>query len=307
MKEIKPVEVIRKVAGALPPECLENIVIIGSLAAAYAYLGDNHNMIVQTKDIDCLLKPHTVAVDKAQLIARQFLDVGWQRRKIGPHQNPGSPDTPIDELPAIRFYPPDNDPKEGNDWFVEFLTEPESFTDQGKKWTRIIIDEGHFGLPSFRFLAITAYQPIKIEEFGIFYAQPKMMALANLVEHPQIKPDRMSTPFAGRNLKRSNKDLGRVLAIGYLEQEKYTSDFREWGYEWGVALKHCFRDEWKSLAENAGSGLSALLQSDEDIEEAYHTCQYGLLTSFGITIDILKEVGFRILGDAIGTLQKTKD
>jgi len=307
MKEIKPIEVIRKVAGALPPECRENIVIIGSLAAAYAYLVDNQNMIVQTKDIDCLVKPHTVAVDKAQLIARKLLDVGWQRRKIGPHQNPGSPDTPIDELPAIRFYPPDNDPKEGNDWFVEFLTEPEFSTDQDKKWTRIIIDEGHFGLPSFRFLAITAFQPNRIDDLEIYYAQPKMMALANLLEHPQIKPERMSTAFAGRNIKRSNKDLGRVLAIGYLEQEKYKSDFREWGYEWAVALKDCFRDEWKGLAVNTGSGLAALLQSDEDLDEVYHTCQYGLLTSFGITTEILREVGYRILGDAIGTLQKIKD
>ncbi len=305
MKEIKPIEVIRKVAGALPSECGENIVIIGSLAAAYAYLGDDQNMIVRTKDIDCLLKPFKVAVEKGQLITKQLLDAGWQPGRNGPHQNAGTQNTPVDELPAIRLYPPDIDPNEENSWFVEFLTEPESSTNKGKIWTRIVIDEDHYGLPSFRFLAITAFKPNKIDDLGIYYAQPKMMALANLLEHPQIKPERISTAFAGRDIKRSNKDLGRVLAIGYLEQEKYNRDFREWGYEWGEALKQCFRDEWKSLAGNAGIGLSALLQRDEDLDEAYHTCQYGLLTSFGITKEILKEVGARILGDAVGTLQKT--
>jgi hypothetical protein len=307
MKEIKPIEVIREVAGAIPPECLENIVIIGSLAAAYAYLGHDQNMVVRTKDIGCLLKPFKVVVEKGQLITKQLLDAGWQPKKMGPHQNPGTQATPTEELPAIRLYPPDIDPNEENSWFVEFLTEPESSENKGKTWTRIVIDEGHYGLPSFRFLAITAFQPDKIDDLGIYYAQPKMMALANLLEHPQIKPELMSMAFAGRDIKRSNKDLGRVLAIGYLEQEKFWSDFREWGYEWGVALNHCFRHDWKSLAENAGSGLAALLQSDEDLNEAYHTCQYGLLTSFGITSEILKEVGYRILGDAVGTLQKTID
>jgi len=307
VKEIKPMEVIRKVAGALPSECRENIVIIGSLAAAYAYLSDDHNMIVRTKDIDCLLKPFKVAVEKGQRITKQLLDAGWQPGKTGPPHNPGTQDTPVEELPAIRLYPPDVVPGEENSWFVEFLTEPEPSRNKGKKWTRIVINEDHYGLPSFRFLAITAFQPNKIDDLEIYCAQPKMMALANLLEHPQIKPERMNTAFVGRDIKRSNKDLGRVLAIGYLEQENYKSDFREWGYEWGVALKHCFRDEWKGLAENAGSGLAALLRSDEDLDEAYHTCQYGLLTSFGITTEILKEVGYRILGDAIGTLQKTKD
>ena len=305
MKEIKPIEVIRQVAVALPPECRENIVIIGSLAAAYAYMGKNNNMMsVRTKDIDCLLKPHTVALEKGQQITKQLLQSGWHPNKMGVHQIPGTAETPAEELPAIRLYPPGIDPFEENSWFVELLTEPESSKNKGKKWTRIVIDEDHYGLPSFRFLAITAFQPNLIDNLGIYYAQPKMMALANLLEHPQIKPERMSRAFGGREIKRSNKDLGRVLAIGYLDQEVVRSDFRAWGYEWGVALKHCFGDECKILTKNVGNGLEALLKSDEDLDEAYHTCQYGLLTSFSVSAAILKEVGYRILGDAIETLKK---
>lgn len=307
MNEVKPVEVIGRVVGAIPSECRENIVIIGSLAAAYAYFGDNHLMAVRTKDIDCLIKPFAVAADKAQIISRQLLDAGWQRRMMGPHQDPGTRDTPDDQLPAIRLYPPDHDPGTGSEWFVEFLTEPGSSSDQGKKWTRIIIDEGHFGLPSFRFLAITAFLPQKIEELGIYCARPVMMALANLLEHPEIKPDRMSTLVAGRAIKRSNKDLGRVIALGYLESEKNHADLREWGRKWGEALFTCFPDEWKSLAQNAGSGLNALLQSDEDLEEAFHTCVYGLLSNTGIQQGEFKEVGQRILGDSVEKLKEVAE
>jgi hypothetical protein len=208
------------------------------------------------------------------------------------------------EMIGKRLYPPEIDPVEENAWFVEFLTEPESSAEHGRQWTRIVIDEGHYGLPSFRFLAITAFQPNEIEEFGIYHAQPKMMVLANLLEHPEIKPERMSAAFAGREIKRSNKDLGRVLAIGYLEEDRFQRDFREWGHDWSYVLKHCFPADWKSLASNAGLGLAALLQSDEDLIEAHHTCVNGLLSSFGITIEVLEEVGQRILGDATETLKK---
>ena len=131
-----------------------------------------------------------------------------------------------------------------------------------------------------------------------------MMALANMLEHPEIKPENMSTPFEGRHIKRSNKDLGRVLAIGYLEEVKFRTDFRQWGQDWSDALRTCFPDEWRSLAGKAGKGLTALLASDEDLEQALHTCVYGLLSSFGITVEDLKETGSRILGDAVETLQE---
>ncbi|MBE0646910.1 MAG: hypothetical protein IH596_03910 [Bacteroidales bacterium] len=304
MNEVNPSEIFKQVADALPSECRENIIIIGSLAAAYAYFGETNTLAVRTKDIDCLLRPYQVAAEKAQIITQQLFDAGWHRRKMGPHTIPGTQDTPLNELPAVRLYPPSVDPAGENAWFIEFLSEPESPKDQGKQWTRIVIDQGHFGLPSFRFLAITAIEPEKIHDLGIYCAQPKMMALANLLEHPEIKPERMSTPFEGQDIKRSNKDLGRVLAIGYLEEVFSQTDFREWGDDWAYALQTCFPDEWQDLANSAGKGLSALLSSDEDLEEASLTCAYGLLASYTVSKEELKEVGHRILGDAIETLRK---
>jgi hypothetical protein len=304
MSQIKPVEILKHVAKAVPTDCLENIVIIGSLAAAYAYFGDDDKIFVRTKDIDCLLKPFRVAAEKGQTITRQLLDAGWQPRRLGKHYNPGTHKTPDDELPAIRLYPPEIDPEEENAWFIELLTEPESSKNQGKKWTRMIIDEGHYGLPSYRYLSVTAFMPEKIDQLGIYYARPQMMALANMLEHSEIKPDRMSTLFDGRAIKRSNKDLGRILAIGYLEEEKGIRDFRQWAYDWKDALQSCFPDEWKTLSVNAGSGLRALLDSGEDMEEAHYTCVYGLLSSYGVSQGDLLEVGERILGDTVDILIK---
>jgi hypothetical protein len=67
-----------------------------------------------------------------------------------------------------------------------------------------------------------------------------MMALANLLEHPDIKAERMSGLFAGRAIKRSNKDLGRALAMAYLAE---LDDYRTWGLAWSSALEACFSDE----------------------------------------------------------------
>jgi hypothetical protein len=304
MNQLRPWDVLQQVAKAVPEECRGNIVIIGSLAAAYAYSGNNDRMVVRTKDIDCLLNPFQVAIEKGEAIARKLRDAGWQPRQMGKFQKPGTPETPNDELPAIRLYPPGIDPNGENAWFIELLTVPASSKDQGKQWTRIVIDEGHFGLPSYRYLSVTAYIPEEIDQLGIYCARPEMMALANLLEHPEIKPDRMSALFAGLEIKRSNKDLGRVLAIGYLAQEKGVGDFRPWGFGWQLALKSCFPEEWKNLAKNAGTGLMKLLDSDEDFTEAYHTCTNGLLSSFEVTKHDLKEVSDRLLGEAVETLKE---
>ena len=307
MNHIKPKEVLEKVVDAIPEDCRENIVVIGSLAAAYAYFGNNNKMSVRTKDVDCLLRPFKEATKKGQMIARQMLDAGWKQRLLGEFTGPGTADTPDDKLPAIRLYPPDINSEVGNPWFIELLTEPESPKDKGKKWARIIIEEGHFGLPTYRYLSIATFLPEKIDDLGIYYSRSEMMVLANLLEHPEIKPDIMSTKFEGRKIKRSNKNLGRVLAVGFLAQQGGLKDFRSWGLEWKEALKYCFPDEWKTLVHDVRKGLIALLNSDQDMNEAHHTCVYGLLNSYGPTEEDLREVGDRILGEAIDRLEKMAD
>ena len=255
---------------------------------------------MRTKDVDCVLEPFHAAVGVGQNIARQLIDAGWKRMMQGDHQEPGNAGTPVDQLPAIRLYPPEVNPESEESWFIEFLTVPEFAGGEGKTWTRLPLAEGHFGLPAFRYLSISAYHPHAAADLGIRYARPEMMALANLLEHPEIKPDRMSGLFAGRAIKRSNKDLGRVLAIATLAE---LDDYRPWAKAWFEALQSCFPDEWPQLALRFGSGLRALLDSLDDFQEAHHTCLNGLLASQPPTLDSLRAAGERVLGDAVEDLE----
>jgi len=160
-----------------------------------------------------VLEPFSIAVETGKNIVRELLDAGWQRRQEGEHQEPGNENTPPDQLPAIRLYPPGVDPKSEGAWFLEFLTVPESTAETGKTWTSLKLREGYFGLPSFRFLSVAAFESETIPDLGLRRACPEMMALANLLEHPTIGIATMSSPIGGKTLKRANKDLGRVLAV----------------------------------------------------------------------------------------------
>ncbi len=296
MNLVSPAEVIEQVVAAIPNECRQHVIIIGSLAAAYHFFGNDNSRGVRTKDIDCVLAPHIVAVQTGESTAQTLLDAGWQRRSEGGWDKPGTDETPDDKLPAVRLYPPGS-----KEWFLEFLTVPESENDDRKKWTRIKLKDGFFALPSFRFLSLTTFEPISLPTLRICCARPEMMALANLLEHPVIRPEVMSSQIASRSIKRSNKDLGRILSIAYLSRDDV---FEAWSDHWVRALRREFPTQWPSLASHAGNGLRALLDSPNDLEEAHHTCINGLLASIpGITIENLAFVGKRVLVDAIEPLE----
>jgi hypothetical protein len=293
MSELSPREVFAKVARAVPKECHENIIVIGSIAAAYHFFHDDDRQ-VRTKDIDCVLFPRIAAVQSGTAVARKLLESGWRPTTDGEHTKPGGADTPDDKLPAVRLYPPHSD-----EWFVELLTVPESEADAGKRWMRVELPTGHFGLPSFRFVSLAADKPVSTE-FGISRARPEMMALANLLEHPKIRPELMKGPIEGRAFKRSNKDLGRVLAIARLSRDE---DIESWPDAWADGLRVCHPKQWMKLATNAGAGLRLLLASDPDLEEAVVTCNAGLLSSAQVTLEQLRIVGERLIQDAIEPLE----
>ena len=299
-KSISPRQVLTEIAAAIPEDCHPHLIVIGSLAVGYHYFGEQAEMVVRTKDADCVLSPLTQAVPRGRKITEQLFASDWTFRPDKLWSEPGTVETPDDKLPAVRLNPPNCD-----DWFLELLTVPDpAQTEAGQQWTRLETENGHFGVCSFRFLSLANFEPIKTS-LGIYIARPEMMALAALLEHPVIRTQLMSGGFSGRDdIKRSNKDLGRVLAIARLAARSDEDVFDTWSTPWQAALQDRFPDSWRDLAARAGNGLRTLLDREEDLEQAHHTVANGLLASDPPTMENLRIVGERLLLDAIEPLNR---
>ena len=76
-REISPRKALAAVAAAVPADIHQNIIIIGSLAAAYGLFHGDDAFGVRTKDIDCVLSPHLSAVEKGRAVAERRLAAGW--------------------------------------------------------------------------------------------------------------------------------------------------------------------------------------------------------------------------------------
>jgi hypothetical protein len=294
---VSPKLVIRQVAQSIPLNCRANIVIVGSLAVGYNLLPREPQYPVRTKDIDCVLSPRIEAVGRSQEIVHELIGAGWTHRSEGEFGLPGKPSTPTYLLPAIRLYPPNS----ADGWWLEFLTEPAPEMEDGRTFQRVSLGAGDFGIPSFTYTSLAVYKAV-MSEYGIFIARPDMMALANMLEHQHIKPDPVKgLYYKDREVKRSNKDLGRVLAVAWLSEERA---IEEWPSVWREGLVNCFPERWRALAAVAGNGIIELIGSRDDMEEAVEQCQYGLLTNQNVSYDNLKSTAERVLVYAVEPLKK---
>lgn len=298
MIALSPREILGQVAQALPADCLPHAIVVGSLAAAYRYFGDEAGATVQTKDLDCMLAPNVEAVQVARSVVSRLLEAGWIPRPGSDWPGQGDASDATERLPLVRLCPPGS-----TEWNIELLGAPPPNAPGERNFTRVETAQGHFAVCSFRYLALAEVDPIRTE-FGIAVARPEMMALANMLHHPSIGDERMSGLIEDRRIKRSNKDLGRVLALAWLAERRKEDALLDWAPAWSEALQRCFPDRWRDLAMRAGSGVRKLLASEEDLEEAHHTAAYGLLRSFMITPSMLKASGARLVGDAIAPLEK---
>lgn len=290
MNPLSPYNVMKRVAEAVPEERKRNIIIVGSLASGFHFFKKDRNRIVRTKDIDCLLSPREEAVESGRALAVALIEGEWSRPVKGEFCHPQQSPTPHDTLPAIRLYPPGE-----TNYYIEFLAIPGPQDDKEIDWIPVKLADGYFGLPCFEFLSLAAYKPCDTE-FGIRYARPEMMALANLLSHPFIGDETMSMPFDDRTVKRSNKDLGRAIALARLAGDE---EVAKWPELWEEALKKCYSGEWRNLAIAAGQGLRQLIESEDDLDEALHSCNAGLLASRPVSPEQFRAAAERLIEDAI--------
>lgn len=296
MTLLSPRAVLARVARQVPPECRANIIVVGSLAAAYQLFGERGaGGLVRTKDIDCLLVPRVEAVRVGTSVAEQLLAAGWRRRAEGSHAQPGTPATADRDLPVIRLNPPDT-----TDWYVELLSALEAGDARDRAFDRVVLsDGGHYALATFQHLGVVAHEPIEAPE-GLRCARLSMLVLSNLLRNPSIRPERM---LAGvePGPRRSNKDLGRVLSIARLVGREAVE---EWPGAWREALRATYADQWPQLAILLGGGIRALLGSEGDLREALELNRLGVLAQAPTTPEAFRGVAERMLVDAIEPIEE---
>lgn len=299
MHSISPSHVLWRISNSLPPADRNSVIVVGSLAAGYHFFGEAPEGQLRTKDADCMITKGKAVVVATNITEHLFAD-NWQLRTDGDFGAPGNAATPDDQLPVVRVYPPNE-----KEWFLELLSCPDDgVVSKGREFKRLITSKGHFALCAFGYFALLEYQPLETQ-FGIRLASPEMMALCNLLHHPIISQVVMKDEIFGRSIKRSNKDLGRVLALAYLTNERDPDALLDWPDTWRKALVDKFSSDAVELMMRAGSGLRALLASESDLAEAHYTADVGLLASRRVSFQAFRVIGERVIGDVIENIEKT--
>lgn len=288
--ELDSVALLNRVAERIPSALCTNVVVIGSIATAWAFRDISGTHTVATKDIDLLLRPGIDAVATAQVLGRELLDEGWRPQYPNGIQ-PGSADTPDDRLPALRLSPPG----ETESWFVELLAEPVTHQVHRKHWSRFTTELGVFGLPSFRYMRVAVHNAADTP-FGLRVARPANMALAHLLEHAD--PDR--TPISGLSdtPPRFTKDVGRAVALWWLAREQSALAGEQWLYEWQQTLAALYPERESDMKAAAYLGLDSVA---DYLREAHSIALNGVLAPHGTTLDAFRRahLGLREVIDGL--------
>lgn len=272
--------VLHRLSQELPKACSEQVIIVGSLAAA-AQLITGEAIELRTKDIDGMIAPSACVVATGATLAATLLERGWKAHvDTERYVHPADATTPNEKLPVVRLQPPGEDKE---DWFLELLGAPPVLaadaTGRSRRSERVHTPTSDFEIPSFAYLGVTQFRPQR-HESGLKLASVEMMALSNLLHHPRIGEERMSQVIEGYQIKRSNKDLGRVIALASLRDEQIEDSVRNWPGQWRLALQELKAPtQTLEMLQTVNTGIQDMLESPSDCQEALHSLNNGLLSS----------------------------
>lgn len=282
--QLDAASLLHRVAERIPPDLRTNVVVIGSIASAWAFRDVSGTHSVATKDIDLLLRPAIAAVATAETLGQGLLDAGWQPRYPNDIA-PGAANTPAARLPALRLSPPDD----ADGWFVELLAEALAGQSTRKHWSRLHTQAGDFGLPSFRYMALAVHGAAETE-FGLRVARPACMALAHLLEHAE--PDRTPISNLAGNPPRFIKDVGRAIALWWLAREQSPLAGEKWLVAWRET-RHAFNPPHEvSLQAAARSGLAA---ATDYLRDAHEIALNSVLAAHGTTLQAFRRAHASLL------------
>lgn len=270
-------QLLTRVAERTPERLRNNVVVIGSIATAWAFRDVSGTHAVATKDIDLLLRPAVDAVPTAESLGGQLLEDGWEPQYPNGIR-PGDSETPEDQLPALRLSPPG----EPGTWFVELLAEPIAGQATRKHWRRIHTNVGDFGLPSFRYMGVAIHGADETR-FGLRVARPSRMALAHLLEHSE--PDRTPISSLPGTPPRFTKDTGRAVALWWLAREQSPVAGDVWLEEWRQTLATLFPGREGEMKVTALSGLATV---EPYMRDAHKLAVQGVLAPHGTTLEAFK-------------------
>ena len=290
MNRLDPKELFERIARDVPVTLHQHLFVAGSLAAAYHYKAKLQGHAINTKDADLVVHP-TGHIGSCREMAEKLREIGWRNTD---ECFPQAAAEPVENLRAIRLYPPGS-----AEYFIEFLNIPDKDQAAARRWVPLQMKDGWYGLPGFRFLGVLSIGRIA-SHVGLEYASPSMMALANLLSHPQVGTIRIESGEM-RGVLRSAKDLGRVIALARLEGREGTERWKE---DWLKAVQECFPTSWHGLLINVGSGLEELLIDDNALDDARKTTDIGLLHGMDVSAEMLRATGDRLLQDVIIPLRK---
>jgi hypothetical protein len=288
MSMLDPARLFAQIAKDIPAPMHKHILVIGSLATAYYFKDQLANHAVNTKDADLIVHP-AGNTESCRQTAQELLNIGW--RRIDRCQPKSSPE-PATSLEAIRLHPPDS-----KAYFIEFLNLPSESQTIPKDWIPIEINGGWYGLPSFRFLRVVTWNKMRSDE-GLDYAAPEMMALANLLAHPKVGPERIEFGDL-KDMLRSVKDLARVLAIAHLAGR---SAVEKWIDPWYTSCVSCYPKDGPSLLVSLSGGLNQVISDTYLVGQAKKANDNGLLANKNVSIQDLKEAGRRLISDVLEPL-----